>query len=202
MKEVHETGLDDTSDVVGSAHKSYRQIAGQFIDSQQQRPQIVEQVIDSEQQRPQIVEQFIDSEQQRPQIVEQFTKPQQYRRPSDRLLRQPIRQAYQLPPLVQEPVQHAISTKGESGGSKGEDYYREVYTTWVEIGSIAVGVLAGNHLVGQEHTGVIFDATVAIGSSSSSTGRAALSEIDSNAFKVSGDLAVSISDIVELSKHL
>jgi hypothetical protein len=191
VKEVHETGSADTGPVVGSAHRLYRQIT-ELIDSQQY-PQITE-LIDS-QQRPQITE-LIDS-QQHPQITEL----QQYRRPSDRLLHQPIRQAYQLPPLVQEPAQHAISSQAESGGSKGEEYYREVYTTWVEIGSIAVEVLAGN-LVGQEHTGVLFDTIVAMGSSYSSTGRVTLSEIDTNAFKVSGDLAVSISDIIELSKHL
>jgi hypothetical protein len=144
-------------------------------------------------------EQLIDPEQYR-RTTEQLIDPEQYRRTSDRLLHQPTRRAYELP-LVQEPVQYVPASRADSG-SKGEDYYREVYTTWVEIGSIALGVLVGERdLVGQEHTELIFDSIVAM-SSSGSTGRAALSEIDSNTFKASGDLALSISDIIELSKHI
>jgi hypothetical protein len=186
MSEVHETRSAGTSPVGGSAGRVYRQTTEQLIDVQQYR-QTTKQLIDLQQYR-QTTKQLIDL--------------QQYRRPSDRLLYQPTRRAHQLPPLVQEPVQHADPSKAESG-SKGEDYYREVYTTWVEIGSIAVGVLAGKfHWVGQEHTGVIFDSVVAMSSDSGSRGKAALVEIDSNIFKASGDLSLSVGDIIELSKQI
>jgi len=134
-------------------------------------------------------------------ITEQLADRDQYRVASDRLLYQPTRQAHELS-LLQEPVQHAFASKADRA-SRDEAHYREVYTTWVEIGSIAAGMLAAKlHLVGQGHAAVVFDSIVAMSSSPDSSGRAALIEIDSNTFKASGDLSLLIGDITELAKQI
>jgi hypothetical protein len=104
--------------------------------------------------------------------------------------------------FVQERIQHAIAREVDSD-STAEGRYRELYTTGLEVGSIAASALAEMlGVMGQPLAGVLFDSAVALSSIAGDSNQASLVELDEKHFKVSGRLWHRIGDALELSKDI